>query len=313
MDLDPGIKAYIAQAEAADHQGEGALSLAELRASYAAFSRAYDRPHPPGLVVTDGTVPGPAGDIPVRVYRPGGNVALPGILYLHGGGWVLGSIDTHDSITADLSDRTGAVVVSVDYRLAPENPFPAAVDDGYAALCHVAANAGSLGIDPDRIAVAGDSAGANLAAAIALMARDRDGPQLCGQALVYPALGTDFDLPSYRENAEAPMLTREAMIAYWGHYLAGDPAAADPYAAPLKAASLAGLPPAFITTAYYDPLRDDGERYAERLQASGVPVELRCAGRLVHGHLRARYISDDAAAEFDALCVALKRFASPPC
>lgn len=308
MDLDPGIRAFIEEAEAAYEDAPGYATTAQQRASYDAFSRNYLRPYPPGLSVEDRTVATGDVSIPIRIYRPRPGSPLPAVLYFHGGGFVLGSIATHDTITAELAAATGAAVVSVDYRLAPEHPFPAAFEDAWAVLGHVAANADALGFDAARIALAGDSAGATLAAAVALAARDRGGPPLAGQALVYPALGLDFDLPSYAENANAPMLSRASTAQYWKIYLDGDFARATPYAAPLLAEDLAGLAPAFIATAQYDPVRDDGEVYAARLRAAGVPVELRRARRLVHGWLRARLMSGDAAAEFDALAAALRRF-----
>jgi acetyl esterase len=199
------------------------------------------------------------------------------------------------------------VVIAVDYRLAPENPFPAAFDDCYAVLCHVAAHAGDFGVDAARMADCGDSAGGNLAAAVALAARDRNGPALAGQILIYPACGLDFDLTSCHENAEAPMLRRDDMVVYWTHYMGGDLSRASCYAAPMLAPHFRSLPPAFICTAQYDPLRDDGRLYGECLRNAGVPVQLRNAPRLIHGWLRARATSDDAKTEFKAICKALKR------
>lgn len=312
MNLAPGIRRFVAEADALYQDDDESRTIAEQRASYAAFSRVFDRPHPPGLVVTDDVVRGEGHDVPIRCYRPTGDDQRPCILYFHGGGWVLGSIDTHDSITADLAAEARAAVVSVDYRLAPEHPFPAAFEDSYAALCHVVANAAALGIDPDRIAVAGDSAGGNLAAAVALAARDRNGPRLRGQALIYPALESDPGLPSYRENADAPMLTTETMLHYWRLYTAESTDVPEAYAAPLRSVDLAGLPAAFIGTAQYDPVRDDGEHYAAKLRQAGISVDLRRAPRLVHGHLRARHICADAAAEFTALCTALRRLLALP-
>jgi acetyl esterase len=224
------------------------------------------------------------------------------VIYFHGGGFVFGSPDTHALVTAALAARIPAAVVSVDYRLAPEHRFPAAFDDCYAALDRVAEAAGEYGIDPRRIAVAGDSAGANLAAAVALAARDRRGPRLSAQALVYGIFDTDFDRPSYREHADAPFLTRAAMIDFVGIYLGGPTASDDPYVAPMAAASHAGLPPTFIAAAGIDPLRDDSADYADRLRGAGVAVAHRCAPDLIHGYLRAIGSCRAAAAEFDALC-----------
>jgi acetyl esterase len=308
MDLDPGIRTFIDEVDAAYEGAPAFATVAQQRDSYEAFSRNYLRPYPPGLTVEDLRVPGDHHSIPIRIYRPRQDRSLPAVLYFHGGGFILGSIATHDTITAGLAAETGSAVVSVDYRLAPEFPFPAAFEDAWGALRYVVSRGTALAIDPGRIVVAGDSAGGNLAAAIALAARDSGGPQLRGQALIYPALGLDFELPSFGENAHAPMLTRASTAQYWKVYLNGNFEGATPYAAPLLAGDLRGLSPAFIGTAQYDPVRDDGEIYAEKLRSAGVPVELRRAPRLVHGWLRARFMSADAGIEFDALCAAVKRF-----
>ncbi len=307
MDIDPEMKAFAERADAWFDGDYAAKPLAEQRRIYAEFCRAFGTGRPIGLEVRELTVPSGVAAVPVRLYRPAGRGRLPAIIYLHGGGWVLGSPETHDSITAKMALDTEAAVISVDYRLAPEHPFPAAFDDGYAVLCEVAARPQRFGVDPARLALAGDSAGGNLAAAISLAARDRGGPTARLQALVYPAVSTDCDRPSCRENAEAPFLTRESLLYYIASYLGGANSTTDPYAAPLEAASHRGLPPAFIATAGIDPLRDDGALYAERLRLAGVEVECRCASRLVHGYLRAFDFCRAARGEFDALCAALRR------
>ncbi len=305
--LDPGIKAYIKLAAELYDDELDQDSIEDQRQAYLDLCEAFARPHPPGVKAMDRTVRAHGVDIPLRVYRPAASGVLPAVLFYHGGGWVLGDLDSHDSIAADLCGRTGAVVIAVDYRLAPENPFPAAFDDCYAVLCHVAAHAGDFGVDDARLAVCGDSAGGNLAAAVALAARDRNGPALAGQVLIYPACGLDFDLTSCHENAEAPMLRRDDMVGYWNHYMGGDLSRASCYAAPMLAPHFRSLPPAFICTAQYDPLRDDGRLYGECLRNAGVPVQLRNAPRLIHGWLRARATSEDAKREFKAICKALKR------
>lgn len=307
MDIDPEMRAFADKADAWFGRESAATPLAEQRRTYAAFCRAFATARPAGLEVENLTVRGEGAAVPVRLYRPADRGRLPAIIYLHGGGWVLGSPDTHDSITAAMALAAEAAVISVDYRLAPEHPYPAAFDDGYAVLCEAAARPRRFGIDPARIALAGDSAGGNLAAAIALAARDRGGPALRLQALVYPAVSTNCDRPSCLEHAEAPFLTRESLRYYIACYLGGASTTTDPCAAPLEAPSHHGLPPAFIATAGIDPLRDDGALYAERLQLAGVEVEYRCAPRLIHGYLRAFGVSRAARGEFDALCAALRR------
>jgi acetyl esterase len=305
--IDPEMAAFVERAADIFDAAYERLPLAEQRRLYGEFCRRFDGPWPAGVETHDRTFDGPAGAIPARVYRPREAGLLPAVVYFHGGGWVFGSPDTHALVTAALASRIPAAVVSVDYRLAPEHRFPAAFDDSFAALQQVFANASDLGIDRRRIAVAGDSAGANLAAAVALAVRDRRGPRLSGQALVYGIFSTDFDRPSYREHAEAPFLTRAAMIEFVSTYLGGPAASDDPYVAPIAAASHDGLPPAFIAAAGIDPLRDDSAAFAGRLRGAGVPVEHRCAPDLIHGYLRAIGSCRAAAAEFDALCAWLAR------
>jgi acetyl esterase len=222
--------------------------------------------------VVNRTIPGSAGEIPVRVYTPEGEGPFPVLVYFHGGGFVLCSLDTHDGTCRSLANGAGVVVVSVDYRLAPEHPFPAAPDDCYAALQWVAANAAEIDGDGSRIALGGDSAGGNLTAATALMARDRGGPALRFQLLVYPVTDHDFDTTSYRDNAEGYFLTTDMMKWFWRHYLADPADGAKPYASPLRAESLEGLPPALCITAGFDPLRDEGDAFAAALAAAGNQV-----------------------------------------
>jgi acetyl esterase len=198
---------------------------------------------------------------------------------------VIGSLDTHDSLARGLANTGGCVVVSVDYRLAPEHKFPCAAEDAYAATRWAAEHAAEVGGDGSRLAVAGDSAGGNLAAAVALMARDRGGPALALQILIYPVTDRDFDTPSYLNKGEGYGLTRSGMQWFWNHYLSGDDDLANPYAAPLRAPDLAGLPPALVITAEYDCLKDEGDAYAERLREAGVPTRHSSYDGMIHGFM----------------------------
>ena len=240
-------------------------------------------------------VPGPAGEIPVRIYRPQG-VARGLTVFFHGGGFVMCDLETHDELCRALCRDSGSVVVAVDYRLAPESKYPAAADDCFAALAWCGAHAAELGVAGARIAVAGDSAGGNLAAVTALRARDLGGPALCHQALIYPATSCEFDTASYRDNAEGYFLTAEAMRWFWGHYLGDMSRALEPYACPKHAASLQGLPPATIITAEYDPLRDEAEDYGRALQAAGVAVLSRRYDGMIHGFVSMAEIFEDGRA-----------------
>jgi acetyl esterase len=241
-------------------------------------------PKPPGdplPVVVDRQVPGPAGPIPVRCYATSLEPDLGVVVFLHGGGWVVSSIDGHDSLARRLAARSGALVVSVEYRLAPDHPYPAPHDDCWAVVRWLADHARDWGGDPDRLAVAGDSAGGNLAAGVALRARD-EGLGLAFQLLVYPCLDPAQDRPSHRDNAAGYYLSATDMAWFWDQYL--PPAhRQDPYAVPLRAADLAGVAPALIQTAEYDPLRDEGEAYAARLADADVAVTCTRYDGVIHG------------------------------
>lgn len=232
----------------------------------------------------DRHIPGPGGDMPIRVYRPH-NANGSVLVYFHGGGWVLGNLQTHNGNCRNLAQHSGCTVVAVDYRLAPEHRFPAAADDAYAATAWVAANASELGVDTARLAVGGESAGGNLAAVVCLMARDRGAPAIRQQWLAYPVMDRSFDTPSYAENGAGLGLERASMEWFWNHYLGPGQDGSSVYASPLRAKSLSGLPPAIVLTCEYDPLRDEGNAYAERLSKEGVPVELRCVPGVNHAFL----------------------------
>ena len=279
MSVEPETRAFLDW-----YHGLALPPLAGLSPAEARARQPY--PGPPTVQVAqvdDRVVPGPdGGETPVRIYHPAPGTPLPTLVWLHGGGWVIGDLELSDEICRVLASRAGWAVVSVAYRLAPEHPFPAAVEDAHAVLAWVVGEGAVHGLDPARLAVGGSSAGGNLAAAAALVARDRRLPSLALQVLVYPA--TDFaDTPSRRAFADGYLLTSDEMDWYARQYLARPEDAAHPYAAPLRCPDLSGLAPAFVVTAELDPLRDEGEAYAERLRAAGVPVTLRRFEGTVHG------------------------------
>jgi acetyl esterase/lipase len=257
----------------------------------AARRRFRDLPRPPvhpEVRTEDRTMDGPGGPVGLRVYRPplDDDARPPVVVFIHGGGWAVGDLDTYDREARAHAVGAGAVVVSVDYRLAPEHPYPAAVEDVWAATQWVAANADELGVDADRMAVAGDSAGGNLAAVVAMLARDAGAPSIRFQLLWYPATTWDTSLPSFSENADAPVLNITAVVELSRWYLGDlDLSTMPATLAPGRAENLAGLPQAYIAVAGHDPLRDDGIRYAELLEAAGVPVELHNARSMIHGYL----------------------------
>ena len=245
---------------------------------------AVGMPRRTGIHVTDRRIPGPCSDLAVRVYRRfGGEAEPPAIVYFHGGGWVVGDLDSHDGSCRLIADVTGCTVVAVDYRLAPEHPFPAPVDDAVAAYRWVRTHARELSIDPDRIGVMGDSAGGNLATVVAQVTRDGDVAPPTTQCLVYPATDAHFTQPSHQLFSDGFFLTREAMEWFRGHYLP-DPSDWDsPLASPLLQSDLSDMAPAIVVTAGFDPLRDEGIAYAEAMENVGVPVRARCYDDMVHG------------------------------
>ena len=255
------------------------LPPAEARARFEALPALEG---PPVGRVQDREAAGTDATVPIRIYWPEGEGPWGAFMYFHGGGWVVGSVANQDGTVRRLVRESGCVGVSVEYRLAPEHRFPAAAEDCYAATKWVADNAAALGARPGKLAVVGVSSGGNLAAAVALMARDRAAPDLAQQTLVVPVLARDFSTASYTEKAEGPGLTSRRMQWYWDLYLRDESDAANPYAAPGAADSLASLPPSLVLTAEYDVLRDEGRRYAERLQAAGVPTTHRDYPGMTH-------------------------------
>ncbi len=292
MPVNPQAKAFLDQAAAAGAPPLHTLPVAEARQAL----KSLFTPEQKESIskVEDRLVPGPGGyKVPIRIYTPAGTAPLPLLVFFHGGGWVLGDIESHDGTSRELANKAGCIVVSVDYRLAPEHKFPAAPEDCYAATKWVALNAAAFGGDPTRIAVGGDSAGGNLAAAVAQMAADRGGaPGLVHQLLIYPVTNYAFDTPSYRENGEGYLLTQELMQWFWKQYLSSDEDGKNAYASPLQARELRRVAPAFVITAEFDPLRDEGEAYAARLKEAGVPVEAKRYDGAIHGFFNLGHIID---------------------
>lgn len=284
MPLKPDVQGLLEQFEAQGVPPFDQMSVPQARDIAMAFRDLQGEPEQVGDV-RDMVVPGPAGNLPVRVYHPSPGTLLPLLVYYHGGGWVIGNIEVVDKPARALANASQCVVAAAQYRLAPETKFPGAVEDCYAVTGWLSEHAAEVGGDAGRLTVAGDSAGGNLAAAVALMARDRGGPRIAYQLLIYPvtapARGTEF--ASYRDNADGYLLTRGGMEWFWDHYLRSPDDGNNPYAAPLRASDLSGLPPAMVVTAEFDPLRDEGSAYAARLQDAGVPVRASRYDGVIHG------------------------------
>lgn len=313
MPLDPQIQAMLGQS--GGMAPARTYSVEQLRATVRQYSTAFPPLDVPLAAIADRRIPGPAGDIPVRIYTPRGQGPLPVLVYFHGGGWVVGDLDTQDMICRGLCHGAGCLVVSVDYRLAPEHPFPAAVDDAYAATQWVARHATGFGGDPERIGVGGDSAGASLAAGVALRARDEDGPQLCAQLMFYGSMNyqIDTETDSMREFAEGPLLSIDDIEYFWHQYLA-HPAVDQyhPWASPARATDHRNLPPAFNATAEIDPTRDAGEHYGELLRKAGVAVEQHRYSGMPHGFVSWLGVIDAAQTAIDDASAWLRRqFANP--
>jgi len=304
MPVDPQIQALLDKGTGvpATHT----LSVAEARTQYEARVAIMA---PPAAIaaVAERTIPGPGGDLRLRIYRPMGQGPFPLLAFFHGSGFVLCSLDTHDGMCRNLCAGALCVVVSVDYRLAPEHKFPAGLDDCVFATHWIAGHASELDGDAARLVVGGDSAGGNLAAAAALRIRDEGGPALCGQLLIYPV--TDYHSPgtrSYQANADGYGLTRDTMQWFWHHYLRDPAEAVQPYASPLRAADFSNLPPALVVTAEYDPLRDEGEYYADKLRSAGVPCAMSRWDGMNHGFFFWVGLVDKAGDAMDESCAWLR-------
>lgn len=310
MDLDPTYLPYLEEARLSQPAPIREQNVLERRARMAALRREKAEPLPGDVHMCETTFEAEGRRIKARVYRPSTSGPHPCVVHFHGGGWMYGSPEQSQDIAVRICRGARAAVVVPRYRLSPEHVFPAAFEDCLATLYWAMDSARDLDVDSTRFAVMGESSGGNLAAACAIAARDAGFPGLRLQVLNYPALGVNFETDSYRDNADAPILDRGDMIYFWHAYLGGHIEARDAHAIPLAATDLAGVAPAFIQVAEYDPLRDDGVRYAHKLKAAGVPVDLRYAHRLPHGFLRAWNVSADASRLGNAMIsVLLQTFA----
>ena len=282
MPLDPQARAYLDEVATLGFPDARTITPDEWRAQAPIRAKHFGIEPGPIAKVENRTIPGPDGDVPIRIFTPDAPGPLPILVHYHGGGWVIGSGDQSDNLCRAMATQTPCIVVSVEYRLAPETRFPGGLEDCYAATAWVAAHGTEFGGDPTRLAVGGESAGGNLAAAVALLARERGGPKIAYQLLVYPVSDANFETGSYREMAEGYGLSRAQMQYFWDLYVTSDADRTNPLASPLLA-DLSGLPPATVLTAEYDPLRDEGVALAEKLAAAGVPVEHVSYPGQIHG------------------------------
>ena len=310
MPLDPEAKAVLDSLSGGPEVDPFTVPHTVMREGFAAMSGLTEGPKVGRVEMRE--VDGPAGKIPVRVYSPLATAAAdadglkPGLLFFHGGGFVVCDLDSHDATCRELANGSDCVVVSVDYRLAPEAKFPAAPEDCYAATEWVSQNAKALGVDANRIAVAGDSAGGNLAAVVAILARDRNGPKLVHQLLIYPVTDNRFDTSSYKENGVGYFLSSEMMKWFWHHYLESESDGDNPLASPLRASNLRGLPDTTLLTAEFDPLRDEGRAYAERLEEAGVATSYTDYPGVFHGFFGMTEAIPRARQAVDEACAALR-------
>ncbi len=304
MPLDPQAQTLLQQLSAANACPFHAQTVEENRQALKAMYTPVVST--PVAHVEDRVVKSPDGDIPVRIYTPQGRGPFPVLVFFHGGGWVVGDLETHDDSCRRLANGANCLVVSVEYRLAPEHKFPAGLKDCYAATQWVATDAAHFNGDPLRIAVGGASAGGNLAAVVAQMTRDRGGPALVFQLLIYPATDFRMNTVSSKENAEGYYLTTPDMIWFMNHYLNTEEEKLNPLASPLLAPDLSGLPPALVITAEYDPLRDEGELYGQALKEAGVPVTVSRYNGMIHGFVSLASIFDQGKHAVAECCTALQ-------
>lgn len=309
MPLDPQVREYLKRGAEEGAAPINELSVAEARSQMAAKTALLGLP-PEVARIEDRFVEGRGGHIPIRVYWP--KVAEPEsgwpiLVYFHGGGWVLGNIETHDGLCRAIANECPTIVVSVEYRKAPEHPFPAAVEDAFAATGWAQSEAANLGGNPSRIAVGGDSAGGNLATVASILCRDRGGPKPVWQLLIYPATDSNLDSDSYQECASGFGLNRAEMAWFWDHYASTHAERIHPHASPLRAENLSDLPPAFILTAEYDVLRDEGENYAERLRDADVPTVLKRYDGMIHGFLRRYMFFDGGRTALEDIGIEMRR------
>lgn len=301
MPLDPVARALLDQMAATGGPALHEMSPAEGREFYANFIPLGGEPEAVAKVEDRN-----AGEVPVRIYTPEGTGPFPIVVFFHGGGWVIGDLDVHDPICRILTNASGAIVVAVHYRLAPEHKFPAAADDSYAATKWIAEHASEFNGDPNRIALCGDSAGGNLVAVVSLMARDRGGPRLIFQAMVYPVTDATFSTPSYVENADGYLLTKDSMVWFTNHYIETETDRKHPHLSPVHAEDLSNLPPALIITAEFDPLRDEGEALAAKLKAAGVPVTQTRYDGMIHGFFQMPAVLAQGRQAIEEVATALK-------
>lgn len=308
MPLDPLLKAFLDQMAAQPAPKMWEMEPPAGREAMAALMQLVGPKDVPIGKVSNLAIPGSAGDIPARVYTPvaAGGEPLPTLVFFHGGGFVIGSVETHDGLSRMLANDSACRVISVDYRMAPEHEFPAAVEDAFAAVAWIEKHAAELGVDANRLAVGGDSAGGNLAAVVAHMARDAGAPKLAFQLLLFPVTEIDADTVSRREFAEGYFLEGQTLEWFFDHYLGADADRSDPRASPLLAAKFTGLPPAYVMVAGFDPLHDEGVAYAEKLRDAGVPVTLDDYPEMVHDFIYLQAVLPQAAEALGSAAKAVK-------